>query len=226
MEIAKAKDLFVIEDACQAHGAEYKGRIGSIGDASCFSFYPGKNLGAYGEAGAVVTNNTELAGRIRMFRDHGQKEKYYHSIIGWNARMDGFQGAVLSVKLKYLNQWNESRRKNAQLYNDLLADIDGIITPTEVDYAKHVYHLYVIRVKNRDEFMAALAENDVFCGIHYPVPLHLQDAYKPLGYSKGSFPVAERCAKELVSLPMFAELTQEQIEKVVKEIKHFLKCSA
>ena len=157
MEIAKAKDLFVIEDACQAHGAKCNGKpAGSIGDAGCFSFYPGKNLGAYGEAGAVVTNNLQLADNLQMFRDHGQKKKYYHAIVGWNARMDGFQGAILSVKLKYLNEWNESRRKNAQLYNDLLADIDGIITPTEVDYAKHVYHLYVIRVKNRDEFIAAL----------------------------------------------------------------------
>ena len=222
MEIARAHGLYVIEDACQAHGAEYKGRIGSIGDASCFSFYPGKNLGAYGEAGAVVTNNTELAGRIRMFRDHGQKEKYYHSIIGWNARMDGFQGAVLSVKLKYLNEWNESRRKNAHLYNELLANFNGIITPQEASYAKHVYHLYVIRTQNRDAFMAALAENDVFCGIHYPVPLHLQDAYRSLGYKKGDFPVAEKCCEQLISLPMFPELTSEQISYVVEKIKNIV----
>ncbi len=221
MEIAKAKDLFVIEDACQAHGAKCNGKpVGSIGDAGCFSFYPGKNLGAYGEAGAVVTNNLQLADNLQMFRDHGQKKKYYHAIVGWNARMDGFQGAILSVKLKYLNQWNESRRKNAQLYNDLLADIDGIITPTEVDYAKHVYHLYVIRVKNRDEFMAALVENDVFCGIHYPIPLHLQDAYSSLGYKKGDYPVAEKCCEQLVSLPMFPELTSEQISYVVEKIKN------
>lgn len=227
MEIARARGLYVIEDACQAHGAEYKGRrAGSIGDAGCFSFYPGKNLGAYGEAGAVVTNITELAENIRVFRDHGQKQKYYHSIIGWNARMDGFQGAVLSVKLKLLSEWNESRRKNAQLYNNLLSDVEGVITPTEAEYAKHVYHIYAIRAKNRDALINALARKDVFCGIHYPVSLHLQDAYKPLGYSKGSFPVAERCAGELVSLPMFSELTQEQIEKVVKEIRHFLKHSA
>jgi len=226
MEIARAHGLYVIEDACQAHGAEYKGRIGSIGDASCFSFYPGKNLGAYGEAGAVVTNNTELADKIRMFRDHGQKEKYYHSIVGWNARMDGFQGAVLNVKLKYLPKWNESRRKNAQLYNNLLADVEGVITPIEADYAKHVYHIYAIRCNKRDALINTLLKKEVFCGIHYPVPLHLQDAYKSLGYSKGSFPIAERCAKEVVSLPMFSEITQEQIEKVVKEIKHFLKRSA
>lgn len=224
MEIAKAKGLFVIEDACQAHGAKYKGqRAGSIGDAGCFSFYPGKNLGAYGEAGAVVTNNTRLTENMRMFRDHGQGKKYYHSMIGWNARMDGFQGAVLSVKLKYLNQWNESRRKNARLYNELLANVDSIITPQEASYAKHIYHLYVIRTQNRDAFIAALAEDEVFCGIHYPVPLHLQDAYSSLGYEKGDFPVAEKCCEQLVSLPMFPELTSEQIGYVVEKIKSIVK---
>jgi len=219
MEIARAHELYVIEDACQAHGAEYKGRIGCIGDASCFSFYPGKNLGAYGEAGAVVTNNTELAGKIRMFRDHGQRKKYYHSIVGWNARMDGFQGAVLSVKLKHLAEWNELRRKNAQLYNNLLVDVEGVITPTETDYAKHVYHIYAIRTEKRKQLMDALAKGGISCGIHYPVPLHLQEAYNSLGYNKGDFPVTERCAEQIVSLPMFAELTSEQIEYVVEKIK-------
>lgn len=220
MEIAKAHGLYVIEDACQAHGAEYKSRrAGSIGDAGCFSFYPGKNLGAYGEAGVVVTNNTRLNEKIRMFRDHGQMKKYYHSMIGWNARMDGFQGAVLSVKLKYLDEWNEARRKNAQLYNNLLANIDAIITPTEAGYAKHVYHLYVIRTQNRDKLLTALAQKDIFCGIHYPVPLHLQDAYSSLGYKKGSFPITEKCADQLLSLPMFPELTSEQIAYVVEKIK-------
>lgn len=220
MEIAKAKDLFVIEDACQAHGAQYKGKMaGSIGDAGCFSFYPGKNLGAYGEAGATVTNNKKLTENMRMFRDHGQEKKYYHSMVGWNARMDGFQGAVLSVKLKYLNQWNDSRRKNAQLYNELLADVDGVILPTEADYAKHIYHIYAIRTQDRDSFMTALAENDVSCGIHYPVPLHLQNAYGSLGYKKGDFPVAEKCCEQLVSLPMFPELSAQQIEYVVEKIK-------
>jgi dTDP-4-amino-4,6-dideoxygalactose transaminase len=226
MEVARVHGLYVIEDACQAHGAEYKEDIGSIGDASCFSFYPGKNLGAYGEAGAVVTNNTELADKIKMFRDHGQKRKYYHSIVGWNARMDGFQGAVLKVKLRHLPKWNEARRRNAQLYNELLADVEEIITPIEADYARHVYHIYAIRCRKRDALINALLEKEIFCGIHYPVPLHLQDAYKSLGYSEGSFPVAERCAEEIVSLPMFPELTQDQIEKVVKEIKHFLDYSA
>jgi len=224
METAKAHGLHVIEDACQAHGAEYKGRrAGSIGDAGCFSFYPGKNLGAYGEAGAVVTNSTRLTENMRIFRDHGQEKKYYHSMVGWNARMDGFQAAVLSVKLKYLNEWNEARRKNSQLYNELLAEVDGITTPTQADYARHVYHVYAIRTPNRDALIATLAENGVFCGIHYPVPLHLQNAYKSLGYKKGSFPIAEKCAGQLVSLPMFPELSREQIEKVVQEIKNFIK---
>ncbi len=223
MKIARKHELFVIEDACQAHGAEYKGRrAGSIGDAGCFSFYPGKNLGAYGEAGAVVTNNAELAERICMLRDHGQSEKYYHSIIGWNARMDGFQGAVLSVKLKHLPAWNEARRENAQLYSDFLAGVDDIITPAEAAHARHIYHIYAVCVQNRDKLISTLAEKDIDCGIHYPIPIHLQDAYRFMGYKEGSFPIAEKCADELVSLPMFPELTQEQIERVSDEIKSFL----
>ena len=223
MEIAKARGLVVIEDACQAHGAQYKDRpAGSIGDAGCFSFYPGKNLGAYGEAGAVVTNNLNLDRNIRMLRDHGQAKKYYHAMIGWNARMDGLQGAVLGVKLKHLNSWNEARRENAKLYNELLADLDGTVVPREADYAKHVYHIYAIRVQNRDGLIKALLEKDIHCGIHYPLPLYLQEAYHFMGLRKGSFPVAERCAEELVSLPMFPELSKEQIEYVVTKIKHFL----
>lgn len=224
MKIARNYSLFVIEDASQAHGAEYKGRrAGSIGDAGCFSFYPGKNLGAYGEAGAVVTDNAVVAEKIRMLRDHGQKKRYYHSIIGWNARMDGFQAVILSVKLKYLTLWNEARRKNAYLYNDLLAEVDSIITPVEAAYARHIYHIYAVRVQNRDELISALAEKDIHCSIHYPVPIHLQDAYRFLGYKKGSFPVAEKCADELISLPMFPELSRAQIEEVCEEIKSFLK---
>lgn len=223
MEIARAYGLYVIEDACQAHGAEYKGqRAGSMGDAGCFSFYPGKNLGAYGEAGAVVTNNRELADKIKMLRDHGQKEKYYHSMVGWNCRMDGFQGAVLSVKLKHLGQWNESRRKNAEFYNSLLADLDPIVTPFEADYARHIYHIYPILTENRQQLMDALAKKEIYCGIHYPVPLHLQAAYSSLGYKKGDFPVAEKCANQLLSLPMFPELTSEQIEYVVEKIKSLI----
>jgi len=222
IKIAQEHGLFVIEDACQAHGAEYKGRrAGSIGHAGCFSFYPGKNLGAYGEAGAVVTDNAELAEKIKRFRDHGQAKKYFHSMIGWNARMDGFQGAVLSVKLKHLPAWNEARRKNAKLYNEILADVDKVQTPIEADYAKHVYHIYAIRTKKRDALMSALAEKNISCGIHYPISLHLQDAYRSLGYTQGSFPIAEKCATEFLSLPMFPELTENQIMMVVAEIKFF-----
>ena len=223
MRIARAHGLVVVEDACQAHGAEYNGqRAGSIGDAGCFSFYPGKNLGAYGEAGAVVTNDAELAEKIRVLRDHGQTRKYYHSMIGWNARMDGFQGAVLSVKLKHLPAWNDARKRNARLYDELLADADEIITPVEVDRAGHVYHVYAIRTKDRDALINYLAKKNVYCGIHYPMPIHLQNAYSFLGKGKGSFPVAEKCAEQLVSLPMFPELSEEQIEYVVHETKHYI----
>jgi dTDP-4-amino-4,6-dideoxygalactose transaminase len=223
MEIAKAHKLFVIEDACQAHGAEYKGRrAGSIGETGCFSFYPGKNLGACGEGGAIVTNNPDLEKKIRILRDHGQPKKYYHTVIGWNARMDGLQGAILSVKLKHLVPWNEARRKNAQLYGELLAEVDGVFVPREADYAKHVYHIYAIRLQNRDALISALAEKDITCGIHYPVPVHLQEAYHFLELRAGSYPIAEKCAEELVSLPMFPELTKGQIHHVVHEIKKFL----
>ncbi|MCX5811610.1 MAG: DegT/DnrJ/EryC1/StrS family aminotransferase [Proteobacteria bacterium] len=223
MDIAREHGLHVIEDACQAHGALYKGNsAGTMGDAGCFSFYPGKNLGAYGEAGAVVTNNGDMADRIRILRDHGQAKKYYHNFIGWNARMDGFQGAILSVKIKYLNAWNEARRKNALLYNLALEGVDGLILPKEADFAKHVYHIYAIRAKDRDNLIAGLAEKEINCGIHYPIPVHLQTAYDFLGYCKGSLPVAEKCAEEFVSLPMFPELTKDQIEYVANGIRDLL----
>jgi dTDP-4-amino-4,6-dideoxygalactose transaminase len=223
IECAQKHGLFVIEDACQAHGAKYKGRLaGSIGDAGCFSFYPGKNLGAYGDAGAVVTNNLELIEKINLVKDHGQPKKYYHDIIGWNARLDGIQGAVLSVKLKYLDKWNDARRNNAKLYTDLLADIDGTVTPYIADYSKHVFHIYAIRVQKCNDLMKALTEKEIQFGIHYPIPVHLQAAYDFLGLSKGSFPVAENCVNGLLSLPMFPELTKEQIEHVVNEIKRFV----
>ncbi len=183
--LAQKYDLMVIEDACQAHGAEYKGkRAGSIGAAGCFSFYPGKNLGAYGEAGAVTTNDKELADKLRVFRDHGQPRRYYHDVVGWNGRMDGFQGAVLSVKLKHLEAWNQKRREKAALYDQLLAGVEGLVLPWEAAYARQVYHLYPIRVKNRDRVMEALAGRGVGCGIHYPVPIHLQKAYEFLGTSR------------------------------------------
>lgn len=222
MEVAKRYGLLVIEDACQAHGAEYKGRrAGSIGDVGCFSFYPGKNLGAYGEGGATFTNNAELDKNIRMLRDHGQVKKYYHMLVGWNGRMHGIQGAVLSVKQRHLQSWNEARRKNAKLCDELLIDLDGVTIPREANSAKHVYHIYAIRTKNRDALMNALAEKDIHCGIHYPVPVHEQEAYRSLELKKSSFPIAEKCAEEFVSLPMFPELSENQIHAVVKEIVAF-----
>jgi dTDP-4-amino-4,6-dideoxygalactose transaminase len=224
LAIARKHGLFVVEDACQAHGALYKGKqTGSMGDAGCFSFYPGKNLGAYGEAGAVVTDNLDLANRVRILRDHGQNEKYHHALIGWNARMDGFQGAILSVKLKYLEQWNEARRAHARVYNELLAREEMLVLPHEADYATHVYHIFVLRLPEREALVEALKYKDIFCGIHYPVPIHLQEAYRFLRYGGGSFPVAEKCAREVLSLPMFPELRAEQMEKVAVEIRSFVR---
>src|SRR6266536_3324820 len=191
LEIARGHGLHVIEDACQAHGAEYKGRqAGAMGVAGCFSFYPGKNLGALGEAGAVVTNSEEIKTRIQMLRDHGQAKKYHHAVVGWNARMDGIQGAVLSVKLKVLDRANDRRRIHACEYNERLAEVPGLILPTEAEYGRHVYHLYVIRLQNRERILQEMAARGVACGIHYPIPVHLQEAYGFLGYTKGSFPVA------------------------------------
>lgn len=220
MEIAHRRGLHVIEDACQAHGAEYKGRrAGSIGHVGCFSFYPGKNLGAFGEAGAVVTNDQSLQEKIRSLRDHGQGRKYHHSYIGWNARMDGIQAAVLRVKLRGLDRGNAARRAHARLYREHLGSRDDLVIPHEADYGSHVYHVYAVRVKERDQLLRALADRGISCGIHYPIPVHLQEAYRSLGFGRGSFPVAERCAEEFLSLPMFPELTTEQIETVAREIK-------
>ena len=222
LAIAKKHGLYVVEDACQAHGAEYKGKkAGSIGVTGCFSFYPGKNLGAYGEGGAVVTNDDALAAKMKMFRDHGQAKKYYHDIIGWNARLDGIQGAILNVKLKYLPAWNDARRKHAKDYTTGLSAVKDVIVPQEADYARHVYHIYAIRVKDRDKLMAYLGEKGISCGIHYPVPVHLQKAYSFLQKGEGSFPVAEKCASQYISLPMFAELTDEQVAYVVEQIKGY-----
>jgi dTDP-4-amino-4,6-dideoxygalactose transaminase len=226
LEIARRRGLPVIEDACQAHGAEYKGRkAGSIGTAGCFSFYPGKNLGALGEAGAVVTNNEELRNKIQMLRDHGQSKKYHHALIGWNARMDGIQGAALRVKLKHLDRANQARRANARFYDQHLAEVEEVILPTEAEYARHVYHLYVVRVQDRDRVLQGMAQRGIACGIHYPIPVHLQEAYRFLGHRKGSFPVAERCAEEFLSLPMYPELTTMQLGAVVHELKTLLRVS-
>ncbi len=223
MEIARRRQLFVIEDACQAHGAEYKGRkAGSIGHAGCFSFYPGKNLGAWGEAGAVTTNDAELAQRIRQYRDHGQSVKYHHSVIGWNARMDGIQGVVLRAKLRILAAGNAARRAHAALYDELLAGEPKVVRPLVGSQNVHVYHLYVVRVKNRDAVMQALGQRGVGTGIHYPRPVHLQAAYAHLGLGPGAFPVTESCAGEIVSLPMFPELKPEQVRTVAQELKAVL----
>jgi dTDP-4-amino-4,6-dideoxygalactose transaminase len=223
LEIANKNNLIVIEDACQAHGALYKNKkAGSMGAAGCFSFYPGKNLGAFGEAGAVVTRDEEIARKIRMLRDHGQQQKYFHDIEGYNGRLDAIQAGVLRIKLKQLRSWNQARRQHAAVYNDLLQGIPGIILPEEAGYAESVYHLYVILADNRDEMQKFLQDKDIFTGQHYPLPLHLQKAYVHLGYKQGDFPVAESAAARLLSLPMFPELTRQQIEYVTDSIKEFM----
>ena len=221
LEIAKKHSLVVIEDACQAHGAEYKGkRVGSLGDTGCFSFYPGKNLGAYGEGGMVTTNNPEYTRSIKMLRDWGAEKKYHHILKGYNYRLEGIQGAVLRVKLKYLEEWTEKRRAAASHYNRLLSG-SGIPTPQEMGYARHVYHVYAIRTKQRAELQQALNDKGIQTGIHYPIPVHLLPAYEDLGYKKGDFPHAEQAADEVLSLPMFPELQVAQIETVCQALLDF-----
>lgn len=223
LAIAEKYNLVVIEDACQAHGALYKGkRAGSLGIAGCFSFYPGKNLGAFGEAGAVVTKSQSLAKKIRMIRDHGQAKKYFHSIEGFNGRLDAIQAAILRIKLKYLPDWTEARKQAAKEYTKQLEGVPGIVTPKIADGVESVFHLYVIHTENRDKLQSFLADNGIASGLHYPLPLHLQEAYQHLNYSKGDFPVAERSALKLLSLPMFPEITNEQIEYTVSKIKNFM----
>ena len=226
LELAARYNLVVIEDACQAHGAEYysckRGRwckAGSMGNAAAFSFYPGKNLGACGEGGAITTNDPELARAARMLRDHGQSSKYFHDIEGYNGRLDAIQTGILSVKLKHLERWNGQRREAAARYKQLFiaAGLHGL-PPYEPDWAKSVYHLYVVRVSHRDPFIRFLASAGIGTGIHYPVPLHLQKAYDGLGYHPGSFSIAENVAKEIVSLPMFPGLTMSQQEQVVETV--------
>ncbi|MFL6514837.1 MAG: DegT/DnrJ/EryC1/StrS family aminotransferase [Chthoniobacterales bacterium] len=220
LEFARKHGLFVIEDACQAHGAEYKGkRAGTLGDSGCFSFYPGKNLGAFGEAGAVITNDPEMAEKIRVLRDHGQVRKYRHNMIGWNCRMDGIQAAVLSVKLRRLENGNLLRRSHAQEYHSAFSSLEEVVAPVEADYARHVYHVYALRVHDRDEVMFMLKEKGIQCGVHYPVPVHLQRAYRDLGYHAGDLPNSEQSALEFISLPMFPELTKEQIGMVTLAVR-------
>jgi dTDP-4-amino-4,6-dideoxygalactose transaminase len=231
LEIARRHHLAVIEDACQAHGARYRGRsAGSIGDAAAFSFYPSKNLGAYGDAGIVVTNDERIARAVRMLRNYGQQTKYQHTMRGYNHRLDTLQAAVLRVKLPHLDAWKEARRQHAELYNRLLAPA-SVSTPQEADYAESVYHLYVIQVDKeeregasallRDELMTHLRARGIATGIHYPIPVHLQEACRDLGYEHGSFPVTEHAAKRILSLPMYAELTPSMITYVADAVREF-----
>ncbi len=222
MDIARRHNVFLVEDCAQSHIAEYRGkRVGGIGHASSFSFYPGKNLGAYGEGGAVATNDDALARKLKMLRDHGSDRKYYHESYGHNYRMEGIQGAVLGVKLGHLADWTEARRRNAALYSELLREVPQIVTPRESTFAKHVYHLYVIRTEHRDQLQKHLESRGVSTGLHYPIPLHLQKVFEGLAYREGDLPNVEKAAREILSLPMYAELTREQISYVCESIKDF-----
>lgn len=229
LELAERFGLLVIEDACQAHGAEYFSRkenqwmkAGSIGKAGAFSFYPGKNLGACGEGGAVTTNDPELARKVRMLRDHGQAKKYYHDMEGYNGRLDSIQAGILRVKLRHLPEWNERRREAASRYRELCGmDGQGVILPYEPEWTKAIYHLFIVRVAQREELIKALSKAGVGTGIHYPIPLHLQKAYQYLGYKPGDFPVAEKVSVEILSLPMFPGLSAEQQNFVVAQLLEF-----
>lgn len=228
-EIADKYNLFLVEDCAQAHLAEYKGKkVGGFGRIASFSFYPGKNLGAYGEGGAVTTNDIELSRKSVMIREHGSIQKYYHEIEGHNYRMEGIQGAVLGIKLKHLDEWTEKRRKAASHYRKILNDVEEISLPVEMGYAKHVYHLYVIRIneggrEERDNLAKYLLENGISTGLHYPVPLHLQNCFRHLEYSKGDFPVTEKLADTGLSLPMFPELEEDQINYISAQVKEYFK---
>ena len=215
MEIAARHDLKVVEDASQAHGARYRGRrVGSIGHVSAFSLYPGKNLGAYGDAGIVVTNDQEIAERVRLDRNYGSRQKYVHESIGFNRRLDTLQAAILRVKLAQLEEWNQARRDHAGEYTRRLSQVDGVVTPSQAEDVECVFHIYPVRVQHRDAVMQKLGDRGVASVIHYPIPIHLQQAYAGLGYSEGDFPRTESMAQEELSLPMFPELTNEQIDRV------------
>ena len=223
LNVCRKHKLPMVEDACQSHGAKYRGKtIGTFGEISCYSFYPGKNLGACGEGGALVTNNPDLAARAKSLREHGSTKRYFHDEIGFNYRMEGFQGAVLGVKLKHLPNWTAERRRVARRYSECLKDTP-LQLPREADLAESVWHLYVVRHPRRDELKKFLEEQGVGCAIHYPIPLHLQKAYAHLGHRAGDFPVAEKAARECLSLPIYPELTDAQIGRVVEAIKGFFK---
>jgi dTDP-4-amino-4,6-dideoxygalactose transaminase len=222
LRVAKQYDLKIIEDSAQAHGAEYKGkRIGTIGDIGTFSFYPGKNLGAYGDAGAIVTNDESLSVKIRMFANHGRIDKYDHEFEGMNSRMDGLQGAILDVKLKYLSQWTANRRAIAVRYYEGLSQVDSLVLPKEMDYLKHVYHLFVIRVSDRDSLQEFLKSKGIATGIHYPTALPNLKAYRYLGYGFDAFPVANKYQNKIISLPIYPEFPETDQGTVIETIKHF-----
>jgi dTDP-4-amino-4,6-dideoxygalactose transaminase len=224
LEIAQRHGLTVVEDCAQAHGAEYKGRrVGAFGRVACFSFYPTKNLGAYGDGGMVVTDDGALAWTVKLLRQYGWEKRYVSSLRGLNSRLDEIQAAILRVKLGHLDEWNEARRARARLYDELLAG-SGVTTPTEMNYGRHVYHLYVVRCPHcahRDELKSYLAERGVGTAIHYPVPIHLQEAYRDLGYRRGDFPVTEACADEILSLPMYPELQEDEVREIGKLVKDY-----
>jgi dTDP-4-amino-4,6-dideoxygalactose transaminase len=221
LQIASRHNLKVIEDACQAHGAAYKGRrAGSLGDAAAFSFYYSKNLGAFGEGGFITTSDPEIYRKARMIRDHGSERRYYHDLLGFNGRLDEIQAVVLRAKLPHLLDYNRLRREHARRYNELLAGLP-VVTPTECPENQHIYHMYVIQAPRRDELQAWLKERGIGTGIHYPVPIHLQQAMQFLGYKEGDLPVSERVVKEVLSLPMYAELTDDQINAVAEAIRSF-----
>lgn len=226
LEIARRRGLALIEDACQAHGARYKGRkVGSFGAFAAFSFYPGKNLGAYGDGGALTTNDAGLARQVAMMRNYGQERKYEHAYLAWNRRLDTIQAAVLRVKLRHLDDWNRDRRRHAGVYDRLLAE-SGLELPIPASYAEHVYHLYVVQSPHRDAIRVALEAHGIATGIHYPIPIHLQPAYREMGRGLGSFPATEAIASRLLSLPMYPELTDQQVSQVAGAVRSAVSASA
>jgi len=229
LELARRYNLIVVEDACQAHGAEYFSKkenrwrkAGTMGHAAAFSFYPGKNLGACGEAGAATSNSESIAKKMRMLREHGQAKKYYHDIEGYNGRLDSLQAGILSVKLRHLAEWNRKRQAAAKRYDELLSTVEGVTAPQQPEWSRSVFHLYVVRVQDRAGLQKRLAEANIDTGIHYPLPLHLQQAYKHFGYKQGDFPVTEKVAAEILSLPMYPQLEAEQQQRVVQKAAEFV----
>ena len=223
-DLARRHGVPVVEDAAQAHGAEWKGqRVGTFGRVACFSSFPSKNLGAFGDAGVVVSNDVALVESIRKLANHGSTKKYHHEIEGISSRLDALQAAILTVKLRHLEDWNERRRRVARLYDEAFSDLEDVVRPAEARSARHVYHLYTLRYRDREGLRAHLEAKGIGTAVHYPVPLHLQPAYAYLGYAEGSFPVSERAAKEVLSLPMFPELTTDQVERIASEVRAYVR---